>query len=60
MSLKRELNILKMVDHPNVIKFYEIFQDKDSFHLVMEYLEGRDLEAYFNCHHETINEKVIA
>jgi serine/threonine protein kinase len=49
-----------MVDHPNVIKFYEIFQDKDSFHLVMEYLEGRDLEAYFNCHHETINEKVIA
>jgi hypothetical protein len=25
LHLKRELNILKEMDHPNVIKFYEVY-----------------------------------
>lgn len=33
---KRELEILKSLDHPNVIKFYETYQDNKHFHLVME------------------------
>ena len=41
--LKRELEILKTLDHPNIVKFYETYQDENYFHLVMEYLSGGEL-----------------
>lgn len=41
--LKRELEILKILDHPNIVKFYETYQDENYFHLVMEYLSGGEL-----------------
>lgn len=41
--LKRELEILKTLDHPNIIKLYEVYQDMDFFHLVMEYCGGGEL-----------------
>ena len=41
--LSRELVILKTLDHPNIIKFYETYQDEKYFHLVMEYMAGGDL-----------------
>jgi calcium-dependent protein kinase len=31
------------VDHPNIVKLYECFEDDQEFHLVMEYLEGGEL-----------------
>ena len=34
--LKRELEILKTLDHPNIVKFYETYQDDKFFHFVME------------------------
>mmetsp|Transcript_1479 Transcript_1479/g.158 ORF Transcript_1479/g.158 Transcript_1479/m.158 type:complete len:184 (+) Transcript_1479:33-584(+) len=42
-SIMRELEILKEVDHPNIINFFEIYEDARYFHLVMEYCEGGDL-----------------
>lgn len=33
--LLRELEILKTLDHPNIIKFYEIYQDGLYFYIVM-------------------------
>ncbi len=41
--LSRELEILKTMDHPNIIKFYEIYHDEMYVHFVMEYCEGGDL-----------------
>ena len=41
--LKRELNILRSLDHPYIIKFYETYQDTRFFHLVIEYCSGGDL-----------------
>ncbi|KRX10284.1 Protein kinase-like domain [Pseudocohnilembus persalinus] len=41
--LKVELEILKNLDHPNIIKFYETYQDQKFFHLVMEYCSGGEL-----------------
>ena len=35
--LLNELNILKTLDHPNIIKLYEIYEDKKFLHLVTEY-----------------------
>lgn len=38
-----EIEIMKMMDHPNVIKLYEHFQDTKNFYLVMELCSGGDL-----------------
>lgn len=39
----RELEIMKTLDHPNIIKFYEVYQDKDFFYICMEYCSGGEL-----------------
>ena len=31
-----EINILKIMDHPNIVKLYEVFQDKKRYYLVTE------------------------
>ena len=41
--LKRELDILKALDHPNIIKFFEIYMDAIYIHFIMEYCEGGNL-----------------
>ncbi len=42
-SLRNEVNIMKMLDHPNVIKLYEIFEEENKLHLVLEMCDGGDL-----------------
>ena len=41
--LKRELEILTIVDHPNIIKLYETYEDELYLHLVMELCTGGDI-----------------
>jgi calcium-dependent protein kinase len=41
--LGRELNVLKSLDHPNVVYFHETYEDKHYMHLVMEYCSGGEL-----------------
>lgn len=43
--LKKEIEITKMVDHPNIIKLYEIFEDVTTIYLVMEFCAGGHLLA---------------
>lgn len=43
MILKRELEILQLVDHPNIIKLYETYEDSKYIHLVMELCTGGDI-----------------
>jgi calcium-dependent protein kinase len=38
-----EVNILRELDHPNIIKYYETYEDDFYIHIVMEYLQGEDL-----------------
>jgi len=41
--LINEFNILKMIDHPNVMKVFEFFQDEEHFYIVNEYCNGGEL-----------------
>ncbi|CAK81360.1 unnamed protein product (macronuclear) [Paramecium tetraurelia] len=38
-----EANILKELDHPNIFKLHELFQDEKNYYLITEYLEGEEL-----------------
>jgi calcium-dependent protein kinase len=42
-KLKNEAEILRKVDHPNIIKLYEIFEDKKYYYIIMEFLTGGEL-----------------
>lgn len=43
MRLLYEIDILKNLDHPNIIKLYEVFEDSDYIHLVTELCTGGEL-----------------
>lgn len=42
-SLLNEIEILKQLDHPNIVKIYEFYQDKMNFYLITEFIEGGEL-----------------
>jgi len=42
-SIISEINLLKTLDHPNIVKLFEIFEDKCYLYLVMEELKGGEL-----------------
>lgn len=44
--LKREIEVLKVCQHPNIIRFYDVFENSDYIYIVMEYLKGGDFFNY--------------
>ena len=40
IKFKREINILQKMDHPNIIKLYDLFESKNSLYLIMEECHG--------------------
>ena len=42
----REMSIIQLLNHPNVIKILDIFENDDNFYIVMEYCEGGELFNY--------------
>jgi calcium-dependent protein kinase len=43
--LLKEINVLTALDHPNIVRCYEIFEDQWKFFISMEYCEGGELFA---------------
>ena len=42
-SIKEEMTVLEMLDHPNVVKYYGIEVHRDKVYIFMEYCEGGSL-----------------
>lgn len=38
--IKNEIAIMKVVDHPNIVKLYEFFEDEESFYIITELCSG--------------------
>ena len=49
--LESEIQILKMVDHPNIIKCYDIYKSKTHCYIVTEYCPGGCLMSFVSKHH---------
>ena len=39
----QEIQVLKILDHPNIIKIFKGYEDTKNFYIVMEYCEGGEL-----------------
>jgi calcium-dependent protein kinase len=42
-DVQNEFNILKTLDHPNILKQIEMFQDANNFYIVTEICQGGEL-----------------
>ncbi|KAG4169958.1 hypothetical protein ERO13_A12G115750v2 [Gossypium hirsutum] len=42
-QIKREISIMKLIKHPNVIKIYEVTASKTKIYIVIEYIDGGEL-----------------
>jgi len=63
-ALKLEVEFLKVADHPNVVRYYEAFEDAEHLFLVMELCTGsslsQHLEAAHDCHGLGVSEADLA
>jgi ATP-dependent DNA helicase RecQ len=44
--LRREAEFLKRINHKNVVKFFDYFEEKNKAFLVLEYIEGKNIYEY--------------
>ena len=44
-GLRNELSMLRNLDHPNIIQFYEIYQDPERYYFVLELCSGGDVSS---------------
>jgi calcium-dependent protein kinase len=38
--IKNEIAIMKVVDHPNIVKLFEFFEDDENMYIITEYCNG--------------------
>jgi outer membrane protein assembly factor BamB/tRNA A-37 threonylcarbamoyl transferase component Bud32 len=58
-NFEREANILAELSHPAIPKIYDYFSNRDRAYLVMEYINGKDLEAIINSQPEAMPMKMV-
>lgn len=54
---RREIEVLKMCQHPHIIRLLDIFENQDYIYIVMENLSGGDLFSYLEKRSFTVNEE---
>ena len=55
-TMQNEIAILRKVDHPNIVKLFDVFEDRHKLHLVMEFLPGGELFGRI-CEKESFSER---
>ena len=43
-----EIELLKKLNHPNIVKYYKSFREEDQLYIIMEYFDNGDLNDYIN------------
>ena len=63
LYFKNEIKTLKMLNHPNIVKFKGLAEDADNYYLLTEYINGGSLEMakkfYFTKYNKPLNEKIV-
>ena len=54
---KNEIDILKKLSHPNIVKIYEFYSSKNHYHLITEYCKYGELFSYMR---NSFSEKQLA
>ena len=58
--MRTEIEILKICQHPNIIRLYDIFENIDYIYIIMEYCPGGDLFSYLENRNFKLSEERAA
>ena len=58
--VRTEIEILKICQHPYIIKLYDIFENIDYIYIIMEYCPGGDLFSYLKKRNFILKEEKVA
>jgi len=56
--IQNEIDILKKLSHPNIVRIYEFYESYNCFYLINEYCSGGELFEYIN--NSKLNEQQLA
>ena len=56
-NIEKEIDIISSLDHPNIARFYETFNDDKYFHIVTELCRGKELSKLIKQNGGKIKEK---
>lgn len=45
-SIEREIVIMKLIEHPNIMRLYDVWETSSELYLILEYVEGGELFEY--------------
>ncbi|MFI5365281.1 MAG: protein kinase [Candidatus Binatia bacterium] len=57
---KREVQITRLIGHPQIVSVYDLVRDGEQTCLVMEYLEGKNLKDFIAANHPLPIDTVVA
>ena len=57
-ELRNEIEVLRTIDHPNVVRTLEVFETREYMYLIMEYCSGGDL--WSRSKQQTMSESEVA
>jgi serine/threonine protein kinase len=43
LQIKREVSIMKMMRHPNVVRLHEVLASREKIYIVLEFVSGGEL-----------------
>ena len=49
-NVQSEIDIMKKIDHPNIVKLHDVYQTNNNMYIVTEYCKGGDLNSYLKKH----------
>lgn len=56
---RREIEVLKMSQHPNIVGLIDLFENSDYYYIVLEYMQGKDLFDYIQLRNFKLSEKRV-
>lgn len=62
-KFRQEIEIMRQINHNNIIRFFELDEDRDSYYVVMEVVDGGELFDQIvakKCYNESEAAPIIA